>query len=238
MHVSPMIGAALERIEERADDVRRAFTPGAEPLLDDSGRDEVSYPASDPLSVAPPDRLYFVERSVSGEVRYTRDGSFVLRDGVLCSRDGGSILGYSRAGTLGELRCDMLDLALGRVAGVRVGADGSVGYERSVVDPRTGRRDMQRISMGRIALARFAAGTRLGERDDGGLVAIDDAVPRLGVPGEGGFGAVTPARRESSGIDIDRSIDRLRAAYVEFDAMQAVYQAQNGVAKGAVDIIK
>lgn len=238
MHVSPMVSAALERIEERADDVRRAFTPGAEPLFDDAGRREVSYPTSDPLSVAPPDRLYFVERNASGEIRYTRDGSFVLRDGLLCSRDGGAILGYSRAGRLGEIRCDPVDLVLGRARGIYVNAAGGVAYERSVVDPRTGRADRQRVSIGRIALARFAAGTRLRESADGGLVAADGVLPQLGVPGEGGFGAVAPMRRESSAIDIDAGIDRLRTAYVEFDAMQAIYQTQNGVAKGAMDLVK
>jgi flagellar basal body rod protein FlgG len=239
VHVSPMVSAALERIEERADDVRRAFTPGAQPRLDDVGREEASYPTLDTLSVAPPDHVYFVERNAAGDVRYTRDGSFTVRDGVLRGRDGNPVLGYSETGgTLAEIRCDPLDVALGRVGEARVNADGSVEYERSVVDPRTGVTERRGVVVGRVALARFAAGTRLQDEGDGSLTAPAGIHPKLGAPADDRFAPLIPMRRESSEIDIDRGIDRLRAAYVEFDAMQAIYQARNGAAKGAMDLVK
>lgn len=238
MHVSPLVLAALDRIEQRADDVRRAFTPGAQPLLDDVGRAQTSFPTGDPLSVAPPEHAYFVERAAAGGARYTRDGTFVIRNGELCAADGRPVLGCARNGALAEIRFDPVDVALGRAHGVRIEANGAVVYDRTVIDPRRGTPEVQRVVAGRIALARFTAGTRLREDHAGALTAPPGIEPHVGVPSDGNFPPVAPMRRESSGVEIDESIDRLRVAYRDFDAVQAVYQAQYHAAKSAMDLVK
>jgi hypothetical protein len=230
MQISPAVSAALERIDARASDVYRAFTPGARPAFDDVARAQTSYPEEDPLSVAPPERAYFIERGASGELRYTNDGSFAVREGVLCARDGSLVLGYSASRKLREIRIEPVDLALGRTSGLHISADGSVVYERSVVDPRTGTLERRTIVAGRIALARFPAGTR--------LPAPDGVKPQIGAPADGDFEAVAPHRRESSAIDIDAGIDRLRLAYLDFDAVAAAYRARYDEAKSAMDIVK
>jgi flagellar basal body rod protein FlgG len=238
VQVSPAVSSALERIEERAYDVRRSFTPGAQPIFDDVSRAQTSYPTIDSLSVSPPDDAYFIERSDHGQTRYTRDGSFVFRNGVLCTSTGAPVLGQSRSRNLVELRADPVDLALGRVREPNVSADGTVSYDREVVDPRNGGTETRRVVIGRLVLARFAAGTRLGDDGGGGLGSEKGIEPTLAVPLEHGFGALQPMRRESSGINIDESIDRLRLAYLDFDAVAAAYHARYDQAKSAMDLIK
>lgn len=237
MQVSPAVATALERIDARAADVYRAFTPGAQPTFDDVARAETSYTDTDPLSVAPPEHAYFVERAATGEMRYGRNGSFTMRDGILSSARGGPVLGYCRDGKLREIRMDPVDVALGRASEIRVTSDGSVVYERNVVDPRTGASEERKVIAGRIALARFPAGTRLREDGDG-LVAPDGILPQIGSPDEGGFGAIAPTRRQSSGVDVDAGIDRLRLAYLDFDAVAAAYRARYDEAKSAMDVVK
>jgi len=236
VHVSPAISAAMERITERAEDVQRSFTPGAQPAFDDAGRAQTTYPTLDPLSVAPPPGAYFVTRGENGDPAYTRDGSFALRDGALYAGDR-PVLGFDARGTLRDVRVDTLDAALGRASNARIDARGDLVYERDVVDPRTGGAERRRVIAGRVALARFPAGTRLVE-SGGALEAPAGTVVQYGAPGEGGFANVATGRRESSGVDVDRSLDRLRIAYRELDAMQSVYRAQYGVDKTAMDVVK
>src|SRR5580692_3042040 len=96
MFLNPALGAALDRISERAEDVRRAFTPGSVARYDDVA---VARPSSeftlDPLVVSAADGLYFVTRNERGEVSYTRDGSFTLRNGFLVDGEGKPIRGSS-----------------------------------------------------------------------------------------------------------------------------------------------
>ncbi|MHB8433496.1 MAG: flagellar hook-basal body protein [Candidatus Tyrphobacter sp.] len=237
MHVSPVVSAAIDRVEQRAADVRHAFTPGAPPIFDDAGRDQTSFPTLDPLSVAAPDGAYFIERGEAGEARYTRGGSFVLRDGRLCAPDGRPVLGATRRGVLEPIAIDPVDLSLGRARAVHLDASGALMYERRVIDPRTGCVQAQSVVAGRLALARFAAGTRL-QPDGDGATAPPGITPHVGVPGDGSFAPVAPMRRESSGVDVDRSIDRLRIAYRQLDAMQAAFRAQYGAEKSAIDLVK
>lgn len=237
MQVSPAVSSALERIDARATDVNRAFTPGAQPVFDDVARAQTSYADTSPLCVAPPEGAYFLERDADGTLRYTRDGNFAISNGVLSSRDGSPVLGYATEKNLREIRIDPVDEALGRVSDIRVGADGSVLYERRVVDPRTGTTEKRPVIAGRLAVARFPAGTHLHESGEE-LAAPDGVKPQIGNPGAGGFGAVAPMRRQSSGIDIDASIDRLRVAYLDFDAVAAAYHARYDEAKSAMDIVK
>ena len=237
MHVSPMILAAIERVEQRAGDVKRAFISGATPLFDDVGRERGSLPTLDPLSVAPPDGTYFIERDEDGSFCYTCDGSFRLQNGVLCTEDGRPVLGRLPNGRLGELKIDSIDAVLGRAHSERIDADGTFEYAKAVVNPLNGQRENHRVVVGRVALARFAAGTRLENR---GSVASAPAgiEPHVGVPGDGNFQRVQTMRRERSTIAIDESLIRLKNAYIDFDALQAAYQAQNGSVKAAMDLVK
>lgn len=240
MFLSSSLSLALDRIAERAADVRRAFTPGAFPRYDD-----VATPASsssftlDALSVAAPEGAYFVASGVHGERTYTRDGSFALRNGTLTGSEGEAILGVApRGGPPAALRVDPVDAALGRVASPAIEADGSVVYRRETINPRTGAHEAQRVAIGRIALARFPAGTRL-EAKGASLVAPPDGVaPQIGVAGDGTFAALAPMQRERSRIDVDESLARLKEAYLAFDALQAAEAAKTHLGKTAMDLLK
>lgn len=237
MHVDPAIAAMVGRVAQREEDALHAYTPGAEPSFEDSARTQRSYPVLDGLSVAPPDSAYFLERGDDGSVRYTRDGSFTVRNGMLWAADGRAVLGLTRNGTLREISVDPVDLALNRARDARIEANGTLAYEREVIDPRNGARELQRVIAGRIALARFAAGTSL-QREGSALSAPSGVAPHLGTPDDGNFAPLATMQRESSGIDIDRSVDRLRVAYRELDAVQSLYRAKDLAAKTAMDLIR
>ncbi len=237
MHVNASIAAALQRVDERAADVLRAYTPGARPALDDVTRTETSYPTLDPLSVAPPERAYFVTRGADGATRYTRSGTFSVRGGILTAQSGDAVLGADARGTLGTLRVNAVDVELGRARNVRIDTRGEMIYERDVVNPRSGLRERRRVVAGRLALARFPAGTRLSGNGET-LDAPPGSSPHYGVPGDGNFAPLETMRRESSGVDIDRSLDRLRVAYREIEAMESAYRAQDAAKKTAMEIVK
>ncbi len=238
MFLNGPISAALERIAERASDVRRAFEPGAVPDRDDVAASHAPEPALDALSVAIPEGAYAVVAGERGNA-YTRDGSFSIRAGRLVDVAGRSVMGTTvNGGSIVELAIDPVDAALGRASGVRVESDGSVAYDRWGVDPRSGAREAQRVVAGRIALARFPAGTRLETQRDGTLAAAASVVPHFGTPAEGGFAALQTLRRTGSGIDIDASLARLKDAYDAFDALQAAQAAKGRLGKTAMDLLK
>lgn len=239
MFLSSGLSLALDRIAERAADVRRAFTPGAQSRYDDVATTPSSTFTLDPLSTAAPDGAYFVAAGEGGRKFYTRDGSFVLRGGRLSNAEGEAILGFTpRGNALSELRIDPVDDALGRTGAIGIEPDGSVVYRRITVDPRTGTREPQRVVVGRIALARFPAGTRLETTDGSHLAAPDGAPVHVGLPQDGSFAALAPMRRERSNIDIDESLARLKEAYLAFDALQAAEAAKAHVGKTAMDLVK
>ncbi|MGP8099736.1 MAG: hypothetical protein ACLQHL_03060, partial [Candidatus Cybelea sp.] len=182
MFLNPALSAALDRISERADDIRRAFTPGSVARYDDVA---MARPASDftldPLAVSAADDLYFVTRNQRGEVAYTRDGSFSLRDGRLLDSEGEPVRGFAAPGKEdSDLRIDAVDEALGRASDPRIERDGSFVYERVTVDPRSGLRKTQRVVAGRIALARFPAGTGHATADGSRCIPPPGVQPQLG----------------------------------------------------------
>jgi flagellar basal body rod protein FlgG len=240
MFLNPALSAALDRISERADDVRRAFTPGTVARHDDVA---TARPSSDftldPLAVSAGDDLYFVTRNECGEVAYTHDGSFSLRDGRLLTNGGEAVRGVGApGGELSDLRIDAVDQALGRASEARIERDGSLVYTRVSVDPRTGLRTMQRVAAGRIALARFPAGTRLATTDGIRCIPPAGVRPQLGVAGADGFLPLQPMHRDHSRIDLDESLVRLKDAYISFDALRAAEQAKAHVGKTAMDLVK
>ena len=240
MMVNAAAQDALDRIAQRAADVQRAFTPGAIPQFGDVATDgPASRMVLDPLCVAPPAGAYFLTTDERGRTAYTRDGSFAMRDGKLVGANGRAILGFTTSnGVTSELDVDAVDEALGRVQNVRIEADGTLAYDRIVIDPRGGKRERERVAAGQLALARFPAATKLGPVDANHFVVPPGTLPHVGRAGDGNFATVAPMQREASGIDYDRSLDRLEEAYIAFDALQAVHKAQGSAGKTAMDLLK
>jgi flagellar basal body rod protein FlgG len=240
MFLNPAMSAALERIADRASDVRRAFVPGAAPR---NGDVATAAPASqftlDPLSVSAPRDAFFITRDERGGYAYTRNGSFRIARGVLVDARGRALLGRTFAnGPLAELRVDPVDAALNRASGARIEADGTLVYQRPALDPRTGTRELQRVAAGRLALARFPAATKL-EGDPGGSYGAPPGVaPHIGVAGDATFAAISPMQRERSRVDLDASLARLKEAYVAFDALTAAQIAKDRFGKSAMDLVK
>jgi hypothetical protein len=201
-------------------------------------RNAGSAPSLDPLSVVAPDGAYFVAENGSG-VTFSRDGSLTFDDGTLRARDGAQILGYG-AGSKEPLplRADPLDIALGRVGNPRIDRDGTLSYQRSSLDPRTGERRFERVSVGRIALARFPAGTQPLRRDAVHVVAPRGVTPAIGRAGESGTGSLTPFARDLGRIDMAAGLDRLQEAYLSFEALRTAGQARAGLERGAMDLVK
>ena len=241
MFLNPALGAALDRIAERAADVRRAFVPGAQPQRSDvSSSNAAAQFTLDPLSVTAPAGDYFATTDASGTVRYTRDGSFALSDGVLVDARGDAVLGTTDAspGTLAPLRLDPIDAALGFGTRCHIENDGTLAYARSEIDPRSGERVERRMAVGRIALARFPAGTQLERMDPERMGAPAGVVPHTGRPGDGNFQPLEPMRRAAPGVDLDASLERLKEAYLAFDALQAAQTAHGHLSKTAMDLVK
>lgn len=239
MLISNATTRALDEVAVRERDVLQAYAPGAAPVRADVAKPQTAQPVLDPLSVAPPADAYFITSDDRGRMLFTRDGAFTLLNGMLADAQGQPMLGYSRDGApLGPLQADSVDVALGYAKTARVESDGTVAYERSTIDPRTGRRELQRAVMGRLALARFAPGTKFQAVDPQHVAAPLGIVPHIGHSGDGNFGAVTPFARESSGIDIDLGLQRLQEAYLALDAIRAAGKAQGSVEKTAMDLLK
>jgi flagellar basal body rod protein FlgG len=239
MFLNSSLSLALDRIAERVADVRRAYTPGAVPVHDDVATASAAPTfALDPLAVVAPEGAYFVAAEQGGRV-YSRDGSFSLRDGALVDSGGRPICGVSSGdASLHELRVDRVDEALGRVSDPAIETDGTLVYRRATVDPRSGAREMQRVVVGRIALAHFPAGTRLESSDGSHLRPPNGTSAQFGLPSDGKFGALTPMQRERSRVDIDESLARLREAYLAFAALQAAEAAKGHLGKTAMDLLK
>lgn len=240
MFLNPALSAALDRVAERAADVRRAFTPGALPRNDDvAASGDRSDFTLDPLSVAPPPETYFVTRDLRGRTAYIRDGGFSVTDGRIVDRSGFAVLGRSLPDApLHELRADDVDVALGRTTNLHVDADGRVVYSRSAIDPRTGKSAAKDVVVGRIALARFPAATKLDTVDGRAFSAPPGVTPHVGFAGDGTFEPLAPMHRERSRVDIDVSLMRLKDAYTAFDALAAAETARDHFVKAAMDVVK
>lgn len=240
MFLNPTLSAALDRISERAADVRRAFTPGAVAQNDDVATPTASSEfVLDPLAVCAPDDCYFVMQDEHGAIAYTRDGSFSLREGRLVDRAGRAICALSTADRqLYALRIDPVDEAMGRVMGPHIEQDGSLVYQRVAIDPLTGTRQSQRIVAGRIALARFPAGTHVSTSDGSKCVPPPGVSEWLGTSGDEGFPPLETMRRARSGVDIDESLARLKEAYLAFEALQAAETAKGHLGKTVIDLVK
>ncbi|MFZ0031928.1 MAG: hypothetical protein WAK84_08650, partial [Candidatus Cybelea sp.] len=111
-------------------------------------------------------------------------------------------------------------------------------YGREVVDPRSGTKEPQRVVVGRIALVRFPAGTKLETNDGTYCVPPAGVIPASGLPADGTFASLLPMHRERSRIDVDESLIRLKDAYLAFDALRAAETAKAHVGKTTMDLLK
>lgn len=234
------IANAIEDVERRAEDLRMVFTGGAQPNFQDALRPEQAELTNNPLSVALPPDAYFVAGDAA-RPSYTRDGALEVRDGVLSSSDGTPILGFvdgDSSGVPRVLQIDKNDALLGRAQDIRVEPDGVFGYARSMLDPKTGESRVERVVVGRVALARFPAGTRLERIDATHVSAPAHVVPLIGSPNDGTFVSIETQRRALGRLDSDAAVSRLQDAYLAMRALGVIARSQNAFARGAFDLVK
>jgi flagellar basal body rod protein FlgG len=231
---------ALQRIADRANDVLAAFTPGAMPRFGDVNVTQTPLAFDDPLSTAAPSGAWFVALDERGARTYTRDGSFhIAPDGTLQTAGGTPVLGTSAAGgALEPLRLPEPDYTLGRTADVHVDADGVLAYNRVSIDPRTRERSLERTVVGRIALARFPAGSSPQRLDATHFGAVAGVVPHIGAPADDTFAALATRTRDIGTVDINTGLQRLSEAYVAFSALQAANKAEGAGAGVVMDLLK
>jgi hypothetical protein len=234
---------ALNRIAARAQDVLRAYSAGGFAAHNDVNvsRSGPQY-AADPLSVAAPANAYFVTQRSDGSRAFTRDGGFRLEGGALVTAGGAAVLGYPGGDARGALPAPVVlpvrDVALGRCTGVRVESDGTVSYSRLTVDPRTTERSIERVVAGKVALARFPAGTQPVRLDEAQVSAPQGISPHFGTPADGTFAGVATYARDPGSVDVDTSLDKLAEAYRAFSALHAANKAHGGTERTALDLLK
>jgi flagellar basal body rod protein FlgG len=238
MQIADATARAFENIAARQHDVMQAFTAGAMPERSDVAKPAGVQRAADPLCVVAPPGAYFAIQGDDGRPLFTRDGGFALHDGTLSDESGRPVLGYrGHDAARSTLAADPVDVALGFTKTMRIDPDGSVTYDRTTIDPRTGGREQERVGIGRIALARFAAGTRLQTIDAQHAVAPASSPAHFGRPADGNFGSLTPFERETSGVDLDRGLERLQEAYLALDALRAAGKSAGSLQKTAMDLL-
>ncbi len=205
-------------------------------------------PSTSPRSDRPAQRrprrrgAWFVTRAADGTRGFSRDGGLTLAAGVLRTRDGAEVLGYPGGAARGALpvplRLPATDRALGRAGDARLEPDGSVAYTRAAIDPRSGARAAERVVLGRVALARFPAGSAPQRLDATRFGAPAGVVPHLGTPGDGTFPPLTTRARDAGALDLDAGLARLNEAYLAFEAIAAAHKAGLGLAKTTLDLVK
>jgi flagellar basal body rod protein FlgG len=238
--IDPATANALDRLDARNSDVRNAYVAGFIPLANDTTRAPRVVPSADPLGVALPDGTFVLTPDPGGQIDYSRDGAFHVTDGELRASDGRPVLGFAAGDRkrLVPLRVDPYDAALGRVSEGRVEADGSVCYTRASIDPRSGERRVERVTLGRIALARFPAGTQ-PERVDAEHVRPPAGVaPQLGVPADGTFPALATKARDLGRVDILAGLEKMKEAYDNYEALRAAHHGRGETEKIAMDLVK
>lgn len=195
--------------------------------------------AADSVPAAAPQGAYFMMQGDRGRVLYAPGGAFELRGGVLVDASGATVLGYPAPGApLQPLQVNAIDRALGFGGDLRIDAAGTATYARATVDPRTGRRDVQRAVLGRLALARFAPGTKLQAIDGRRFAAPSGIAPHAGVAGDGNFAQLAPLPLSQNPNALDSALARMQEAYIAIDALRAAGVAQDGVEKTAMGLLK
>ncbi|MBV8151847.1 MAG: hypothetical protein JO101_08185 [Candidatus Eremiobacteraeota bacterium] len=240
--VNAAIATALDSLEKRAQDARSIFDPSVQPQYSDVVREARVEPARDPLAVVLPEGAYLLVGD-SARPRYARNVPLAVKDGALVTGDGQAVLGFSEpgAGKMPQpLRVDGRDALLGRVADVRIEPDGVFGYARTLYDPQTLAARVERVVVGRLALARFPAGSQPAGQGHGAgnLRAPQGVAPHVGAPADGTFGALATHSRPQGAIDSDLAISRLGEAYVIAHALGGAERVRSSMARHAVELVK
>ena len=225
-------------IAERVTEVMRSGKAGFDPSHTDARGPVHSHAEFDPLTVAAPGDAQFIFYDQAGRRSFSRDGALMLEGGVLKSRDGKSVVGYTDdSRETKELRVDEHDLALGRVKNLHIEADGAVCYSRASIDPRTMQRRDETVRIGTLALARFPAGTELVQGPGGDRAPLG-LEPYIGRSGDGNFTLLQPGRRDAGTLDLNRALGRIHDLYTQLDALGAAEHARTGTEKTAMDLVK
>lgn len=237
--IDPSFARLAENIQSRNVEILSALKPGFQPVHDDVRARPRVLAANDPLTVEAPPDARFIIAGAQGRQSYTREGTFVCRDGRLELPSGEAVLGYSGTdATLGEIRIARNDRLCGRVQHLRVERGGELVYERETLDPRNGLPQRERVVAGTLALARFPAGTETVRSGNAERAPLGVA-PHLGRPADGGFAALTLGRCELGELDLNTALARLHDAYQQLDAVAAATRAAHiGTAKTALDLVK
>jgi flagellar basal body rod protein FlgG len=238
--IDPAVAAGLAQIAARERDVLGAYQRGFEPESPSVAQRSRMLPGADPMSVVAPEGAYFVAADAGGTLTFSRDGAFVIERGELRSSSGRPVLGVAlrdRA-TLGPLHIDPYDAATGQALEPRVAADGTFSYARRTVEPRSGEARLERVAVGRVALARFPAGTQ-PERIDGVSVRAPHGVaPWVGVPADGSFTGLIPRARDLGRVDVAAGLEKLSDAYRSFEALRSANHARGSFEKTTMDLLK
>jgi hypothetical protein len=198
-------------------------------------------PSTDPLSVAAPRDTWFITQDARGERHYGRDGSLrITEDGSVRIGDEAALgtLDGGEPGVLSAMRLPEPDHSLGRCIDVRIDADGTLAYRRIAVDPRSQERSSERVVVGRLALARFPAGTAPIVLDATHVVPPQHVTPLVGYPSDGSFAALATSARDGGGVDVDAAIARLSDDYLALHALSAAQRASDSTDRTALDLVK
>ena len=240
-----MVNASLARIfaeiERRGEDLATLFAPGAQPHHDDVLGSEKIERSHNPLSFVPPRDAYLLTGDPA-RPSFTRDGALELRDGTLVCADGSPLLGFARGAPSGSplvpLQVDRSDLILGRLDDARIDPDGLFSYARTAIEPGTLEPVVERVEVGRVALARFPSGSRLERVDATHVRPPNGVAPLVGTPADGSFDALAVRSRAIGRIDPDAAVARLQDAYLTARALGAAERTKNGMARAAFDLVK
>jgi len=232
--------ASFEKIASRERDVAHAYEPGFVPESSDVARPSQPIATADPLCVAAPPGAFFLGTDERGSVAFTRDGAYAIVDGDVRGPGGRPALGFAlgNRSALTPLRIDPYDVALGRVSDARIESDGTLGYTRTSIDPRTGARRDERVVVGRLAVARFPAGTQPLRVDATHVVPPPGVKAQIGVPADGTFAAIVPHARDLGTVDLIAGLEKMKEAYESYDALRAAHHAHGSLEKSAMDLVK
>lgn len=233
--------ALLHSVETLGDDRAHASDPGYEPINRDLASHSTRTIADtrDPLAVVPPTGTYLVTGGPEGRA-YTRNGILQFEGGELRTSDGNPVLGWAPGANANDppvpLRADPVDAATDRLRNAQIGSDGTVSYERTSVDARGGKVSSERVTLGRVALARLPAGTRVDRVANAEIAPAGEGAVTVAPPGTLGFGELQTHRRELASVDAYKATVRWTEAVQAYYAL--VEARQHDGTQTAMDLVK
>ncbi len=240
--IDASVASMLHTLDTIGNDRAHAFDPGYEPVNRDlaSRSTRTIADVDNPLAVIVPPGAYLAVQGPAGAA-YSRDGQLRFEDGELRTSAGDTVLGWAPGANLNlppqPLRADPVDAALGRCKDVSVAADGTLSYQRTAVDARHGRVGHEKVVIGRVALARFPAGTKLERAGNDAALPADGLAPAaLAAPNTLGFGELRTHRREVASVDFVKATTRWTEAVQAYYAL--VEARSHDGSKTVMDLVK